>query len=274
MERAAIFGVYDFVGYSLCRNLLDLGMEVEGIYPAREKEDHYTEEKRLEIGRNANFSEISLIDWQGEKAVDTVFVALFEAFLYQDRTQDYFEGLLAILESRQDKKQQTVLLLPAFMAEEKVNLKELHSGLHDLINNTKSSVLIIYLPTIFGPWQPEKFFFHKAMSQAERDKGEPVVDPWEWTVDCVYIDDVVEFIRKMAESGEQGQYLLASGEHDRWKVCARELLGQDPDVPESRIAKLKIKRAIKVKKVERNEEVSLGLSKQREQYSRIKDSRV
>jgi nucleoside-diphosphate-sugar epimerase len=275
MERATIVGVYDFIGYSLCRNLLDMGIEVAGIHPIGEKEDDYTEEKRLEIGRNANFSEISLLEWQTDEAVDYLFVTLFEVFLQQDRTADYLETILPKLESRQYNNQRTVLLLPAFLAHENMKLNMTDFGLDLFVKSVKSSVLIIYLPTIFGPWQPEKCFFQKAMNHSSNKRGEiPEIDPWEWTEDCLYIDDAVNLIRKMDESGEQGQFILSSGQPDRWEECARELLGQYPAVTESRFAKSKVKGAIKVKKVKKNEEVSKGLGKQREQYYRIYDSRV
>ncbi|MBT2678196.1 NAD(P)-dependent oxidoreductase [Bacillus sp. ISL-35] len=275
MERATIVGVYDFVGYSLCRHLLDMGIEVAGIHPAGEKEDDYTEEKRLEIGRNANFSEINLVEWQGEEGVDSLFVTLFEAFLHQDRTAEDLEMILSKLEARHCKKLRTVLLLPAYLAQENVKMEKTESGLDQFLNRAKSSVLVIYLPTIYGPWQPEKCFFQKAMNHTSRERGEiPEIDPWEWTKDCLYIDDAVNCIRKMAESGEQGQYILTSGQPDSWKECARELLGQDFAVPESRFVKSKVKESIKVKKVGKNEQVRRGLGKQREQYSRIQDSRV
>ncbi|MEM5594163.1 hypothetical protein AAHH67_24715 [Niallia circulans] len=59
MKKAVIFGVYQFVGFHICSTLLEEGEEIIGIsYPEISIED--LEDKRMEIGRNANFSEKSL----------------------------------------------------------------------------------------------------------------------------------------------------------------------------------------------------------------------
>ncbi|WP_035209289.1 hypothetical protein [Mesobacillus boroniphilus] len=90
MERATILGIYDFIGYSLCRHMLDLGFEIDGIHQSGNIDDYFTEEKRLEIGRNANFSEISLQGWEAERAEGFLFVTLFESL--QTRNGNEFIG--------------------------------------------------------------------------------------------------------------------------------------------------------------------------------------
>lgn len=45
MERATILGIYDFIGYSLCRHMLDLGFEIDGIHQSGNIDDYFTEEK-------------------------------------------------------------------------------------------------------------------------------------------------------------------------------------------------------------------------------------
>jgi hypothetical protein len=275
MERASIVGVYDFVGYSLCRHMLDIGIEVEGIHPAGEGEDYYTEEKRLEIGRNANFTETSLLDWQAVETEDFLFITMFEALLDQDRTVDFLETLLTKLEFRNSKALSTVLVLPAYFAQENAKLEKAGSKLNGFISKSLPSVLTIYLPTIYGPWQPEKFFFQQVMNLSSIESREiQDVDQLDWTDDCLYIDDAVKSIREMAESGTRGQYFLSSGYSDRWKACVRELLGKELAMPECWFSKQILKETIKVRKVASNEEVRRGLSKQREQYFRIKNSRV
>ncbi|WP_079508082.1 hypothetical protein [Mesobacillus jeotgali] len=275
MERAAIFGVYDFIGYSLCRHMLDIGIEVEGIHPAGEGEDYYTEEKRLEIGRNANFIETSLLDWQAVETEDFLFITLFEAFLDEDRTVDFLETLLTKLEFRNSKEMSTVVVLPAYFAQKNAKLEKAGVELNRFINNRLPSILTIYLPTIYGPWQPGKFFFQQVMNHSSNEIRElPDVSQLEWTDDCLYIDDAVKSIREMAESGKHGQFLLSSGDSGRWKACVRELLGKEPAMPGCCVAKPNFKETIKFSKVASNEEVSRGLSKQREQYFRIQNSRV
>lgn len=275
MERATILGIYDFIGYSLCRHMLDLGVEIDGIHQSGNIDDYFTEEKRLEIGRNANFSEISIEDWEAERAEGFLFVTLFESLQTRIGTNDFLEALLNKLEDRHLKKLPTVVVLPAYLADKNMDFRESETKINRYFNNRKSTLLTIYLPTIYGPWQPEECFFQQAISHYSNNVREiPDISKWEWTHDCLYIDDAVKTIMEMAESGQQGQYILASGEQDRWLQCAKELLGQDAAILRNEVAAPVIKEAIQVRAVNQNEQISKGLSRQKEHFTRIQDSRV
>lgn len=273
MERATILGIYDYIGYSLCRSLLDQGVEINGIFPKGMKEDYFTEEKRLEIGRNANFMESGLQEWNRKE--DFLFVTLFESLQSRHIPDDFLEALLSELEDRQLKKLPTAVILPADFAQDEVELSEREASMSKLVNSGKSNFLTIYLPTIYGPWQPEECFFQQVMSQPSSDNRKmPKIGPREWTHDCLYIDDAVKMIKNMAESGHHGQYILSSGEHDRWLQCARELLGDDTALITNDAGAPVFRDSIQVRKVEQNEQISKGLSRQKEQFRRILDSRV
>jgi nucleoside-diphosphate-sugar epimerase len=275
MERATILGIYDFIGYSLCRYLLDQGVEITGIHTEGNKKDHFTEEKRLEIGRNANFLEIGLQGWKAEQAEGILFVTLFESLQKRHYAEDILKGILSELENRQLKKLPTAVILPAYFAQENAELREQEARVNSLVSSRNSNLLTIYLPTIYGPWQPEECFFQQAMSQSSFvNKKIPEIGPREWTNDCLYIDDAVKMIKEMAESGHQGQYILSSGEKDKWFQCAEELLGRGAGVLRHKVAAPAIKESIKVRTVGQNEQISKGLSRQKEQFNRIQDSRV
>jgi nucleoside-diphosphate-sugar epimerase len=274
MERATILGIYDFIGYSLCRYLLDLGTEVVGIHPAVKIEDYFTEEKRLEIGRNANFTEIGLQDWKEEAAEGFLFVALFEALQGQEGTKGSLEAIFSKLESRYLKKLPTAVILPAYYAHENGRMKEVGAKISTLIHSHESTMLTIYLPAIYGPWQPEKFYFQQAMICASKGGKIPAISDWEWTHDCLYIEDAVKTIKEMAESGQQGHYILSSGEQDRWLQCAEELVGLDPVILRKEMEKPVLKRSIQVRTIRKNEQISKGLIRQKEHFTRIQDSRV
>ena len=275
MERATILGVYDYIGYSLCRHMLELGVEIDGIHQEEAKENYFTEEKRMEIGRNANFSEVSLKDWEAEAAEGYLFVTLFDSLQTRKCTNDLLKALFSKLENRHLKKLATVIVLPAYFAQENVELREAEARISRFINSQESTILTIYLPTIYGPWQPEEYFFQQAMSlTSNNDRKIPDISQWEWTHDCLYIDDAVKTIKELAESGHKGQYILSSGNHDRWLQCAEELLGQDASILSDDVAAPVIKESIQVRIVRQNEQISKGLSRQKEQFSRIQDSRV
>lgn len=274
MERATILGIYDFIGYSLCRYLLDQGVEVNGIHTEGNKKDFFTEEKRLEIGRNANFLEIGLQEWE-ERAEGILFVTLFESLQRRHNSEDKLKVIRSELENRQLKKLPTAVILPAYFAQENAELREQEARVNSLISSTDSNLLTFYLPTIYGPWQPEECFFQQVMSQFSFENTRiPDIGPREWTNDCLYIDDAVKMIKEMVESGLKGQYILSSGKQDRWFQCAEELLGKGAGLLKKKIAAPAIKESIKVRKVGQNEQISKGLSRQKEQFNRIQDSRV
>ncbi len=276
MERAAIVGVYDYIGFSLCRHLLEAGVEIEGIHSTGKINDYFTEEKRLEIGRNANFSEIDIKNWEADGKDDFLFVALFEALQNRKETVDFPGTVIGELENNHSKKTRTVVILPAYLAFEDAKLKDTVDELNRFIDCKDSAFLTIFLPTIYGPWQPEEFFFQQAMNCLSFDGREiPDVCQWEWTYDALYIDDAIEAIKEMAESGVQGQYLLSSGEENRWMECAGELLGKERPELRDTIDPMATRRSsVKVKTIGKNEEIGRGLAKQKEQYARIQESRV
>ncbi|MFT9596330.1 hypothetical protein [Mesobacillus sp.] len=275
MERATILGIYDFIGYSLCRHMLDLGVEIDGIHQSGNIGGYFTEEKRLEIGRNANFSEISLEDWEAERAEGFLFVTLFESLQTRNGTNELLEALLSKLENRHLKKLPTAVVLPAYFAQENMDLRETETKISRYINNRQSTLLTIYLPTIYGPWQPEECFFQQTMSHSSNNGNKvPDISKWEWTHDCLYVDDAVKTIKEMAESGQQGQYILSSGEQDRWLQCAEELIDQDAAMLRNEVVAPVIKETIQVRTVGENEQISKGLTRQKEHFTRIQDSRV
>src|SRR3954471_2138204 len=71
MDKAMIFGIYDFVSFQMGRALLNMGLEVIGIHIDENNQTPYLEEKRMEVGRNANFREILLSELDTCREIDT-----------------------------------------------------------------------------------------------------------------------------------------------------------------------------------------------------------
>ncbi|RSD29386.1 NAD(P)-dependent oxidoreductase [Mesobacillus subterraneus] len=271
MEEAAIFGVYEYIGYSLCLRMLDLGMEVQGIHPESTADDYFTEEKRLEIGRNANFEEISLEEWEAGDGREYLFISLFACGKTRNQRGKLLEAINKKLEKCKSGKLAPVLILPANLAV-KPNPQEAKG--QQILRFRQGEVLTIYLPTVFGPWQPEESFFQQAMNCMEAERPAPRLGKFEWTYDALYIDDVACEILAMAESGTTGEYLLASGQENRWIQCAEQLLGKE-GLPVRNSSKSPImKDSVKIRIVSGNGEVSTGLSRQKEHYCRLQESRV
>lgn len=264
MERAAILGVYDYIGYGLCKHLLDRGIEIEGIDLSNKSKDYYAEEKRMEIGRNANFIEVPYKEWNCSSGAEVAFVSLFEYF--QDQKSRFGDEMLFQLPGSLENMR-TVLILPAYLAKQNTD-KRFHE-------NKINDVTEIYLPTIYGPWQPEDFFFQRVLNSLENGGGIPEAEKWEWTADAIYIDDAIRSIVNLAESEQPGRFLLSSGTEERWQKCVEELLGKSAIKYRGAFSGVhELRESIKMWKIDGNEDISKGLFKQKEQYSRILESRV
>lgn len=274
MERTAILGVYDFIAYSLCKYMLNDGVEIEGVHISSKHDDYFTEEKRMEIGRNANFSEISFKEWQTAGTNEHMIISLYEHFHQDGTIEHYMKGIINKLENMERKSQTLIMILPAQLALKYEKLTDSQLDLLRFIEKMNISVLQIYLPTIYGPWQPEEYFFQQSLNYLEGESSIPVIAKWEWTHDALYIEDAVETIMDLAESGKEGKYFFASGKTNLWRSCANELLGKQTDLflrkadgtPE-------INEFIKVKILKNNEKINMGLKKQKEQYFRIRESK-
>lgn len=272
MESAVILGVYDFIGYSLCRSLLDNGVEIEGVHIAGDS--FFTEEKRMEIGRNANFSEITFREWKTSGADDLMIISLYEHLNKKEKREQFHKDLMGKLENLNRSNQRLVFILPAYLALKQDKSANFDHDLLRFIEKKDFSVLEIYVPTIYGPWQPDAYFFQQSLNNLQKGSGTPQLADWEWTHDALFIDDAVNTIIEIAESCKTGKYFLKSGENNQWLKCAEKLLGdQAGSILKHNGETPEIKDFIKVRLLKSNEKISLGLTKQKEQYSRIKESR-
>jgi hypothetical protein len=275
MDRAAILGVYDYIGYSLCQFMLDDGMEIDGVHIASKQENYFTEEKRMEIGRNANFSEVVFKEWSSSGLEDLFIICLYDHFREGCHGQEAFiEKLVKKLETVSISNQRVIIVLPARFAEKKKEYK-FHKKLSEFLKEKRFSVLECYLPTVYGPWQPEEYFFQQSINYINGGKKTPQITKWEWTHDALFIDDAAFQIMKMAEDKEEGSFLFASGKKNLWLECAEHLLEHQNEMQWRKTESWpEIKDSIRVVKLHQNERIAAGLSKQEEHYSRIQESKV
>jgi hypothetical protein len=212
--------VFEFIGFHCCKSLLEKGYSVNGI-PFNMESDLFLDEKRLEVGRNANFSEQDLqgvenIIEKKEREPAIFIVSLYEWFMTFKESPVPNTKILAqvaqSLNDRQKAENQIVYLLPIQLLtnsqdlEGAVELKEFI----DQTNRLGDCVQLFYLPTIFGPWQPSSFLFQRALlKQLNNVKDDMVIR--EWTLDAMFIDDALDPIIERIETGKKGSFLLESG---------------------------------------------------------------
>ncbi|MFJ5714951.1 hypothetical protein [Neobacillus sp. NPDC093127] len=231
MDKAVIFGVYEFISFHACKTLLNKGVEVVGIHIDEIENNLFLEEKRLEIGRNSNFSEHTIEEINNcceEAAVKTAFIlSVYDLYILNKeailRKEKIIESIFHYLE-RNQKNIELIFLLPIQMLGAKRDIE-----LTNFLNKTKGQVensQLFYLPAIYGPWQPEAFLFQQAII-AKFQKQELKLADREWTRDVLFADDAVASIFEILETRKYGDpprsYLLKSGEKSYWTRCAAYL---------------------------------------------------
>lgn len=228
MDKAIIFNVFDFVNFYICKYLLDNGVEIKGVLLEDKEKILFLEEKRLEVGRNANFTEVSFKEWAedcGNRTFGTIIFSLYDLFmLFKENIleeKDFCTSIFEFLENRKESKEAVVLILPVQILEAKKDAPEFHvlSGFLEKIMERCQNRQFIYLPTVYGPWQPEVFLFQQSiLAKLQADKEH--TSSREEMGDALFIEDAAVSIVKIMEEKGSGKFLLESGVEDQWKLCA------------------------------------------------------
>src|SRR3954451_16421357 len=113
MDKVVIVGVFDFVNFHLCKALLDKGIEVRGVQIETEEYENFLVEERLEIGRNSNFTEVSireLLNKSNEK--ETIVLSVYDLYMrYKENVlQNDFMKSQFVYEDNWD---QIVIIVPS-----------------------------------------------------------------------------------------------------------------------------------------------------------------
>jgi nucleoside-diphosphate-sugar epimerase len=272
MDKVAILGVFDFVSFHVCKALLNKGIEVEGIHVEATEAIEFLDEKRLEIGRNANFTEASLVDWTNDfnrKAKTIIFslydiYMLFKESILETETADQIIELL----KRNKDNEKIVFLVPLQVLSKSIDSKAIHAINHFIkkTNSISENIQFVYLPSVYGPWQPETFVFqHSILTNMKRNYEFKEIR--EETNDALYIDNAVEVMIEIIEDGKAGGILIESGRENQWDRCASFL-----QIPENlsivRKTKVEGKQISKVQ-IKKQTEISEAFSKQKEHTQRI-----
>ncbi|WP_066071117.1 hypothetical protein [Neobacillus soli] len=228
MDKAVIFGAFDFVSFHVCKTLLNKGFEVNGIHIEEKDKTDFLADKRLEVGRNANFSEQSLIMWGNNQDQDNgktmLIFSIYDLYMLKKETLiengAVMKAIIHYIE-RNENNTDLAFILPIQMLSRTFKERRLE-GFIDNVKGLVKNTRLFYLPSIYGPWQPSVFLFQQAIS-SKFQKADMTIGDREWTNDTLFIDDAAESICEIIESGKPGSYLLESGRKNHWFKCAAYL---------------------------------------------------
>ncbi|PLT30390.1 hypothetical protein [Peribacillus deserti] len=213
MQKHIIVGNFQFVGFHLCKKLLEQGNEVIGIDLRNEGNPSF-EDKYLEIGRNANFSFLTLEEWDAAWNEDEDVVVYISYYDMYKTAASRSEHTIALLNSINKKSEgtakDTILLGPIERKEEM-----------DILQLQNESCKTILLPTVYGAWQPEDMAFQAGIQGNAANLNDIIRN--EYCRDAIYIDDLLEELPSILTL-ELKEIILASSGEDQWAQCAKEVL--------------------------------------------------
>ncbi|WP_312095533.1 hypothetical protein [Niallia sp.] len=215
MKKAVVFGAYQFLGFHICGALLDEGEEIIGVsFPNMDVND--IEDKRMEIGRNANYSEIS---WNQVDSIlrDPEIDCLFYDLYTVENLQSVYRMIRSQIFNRSkfpiNKK---LVFLVNIMSVEKE--RELFNSIKEELDNTTQ---IIHMPTLYGPWQPSDFLFQQVIEGKEQEAIH--ISFRECPMDAIFIEDAVMAVVKQTNIGQNNDILLKSNVINHWQRCLEHL---------------------------------------------------
>ncbi|PLS02938.1 hypothetical protein [Neobacillus cucumis] len=230
MDKAIIFGMYDFISFHIGSMLLNKGLEVIGIHIDQSSHTPFLEEKRLEVGRNANYKEIALSaldDYSEKDTANTTFIlSLYDLYVLNKEVILQRDSVIKSLQQyikRNKQVTQIVCILPIQLLEP--NKEQTLETIMNQVNDLEKCNTFFYLPAVYGPWQPSVFMFQQALN-AKFDQGEIRADKREWTGDILFVDDAVGEIVELIEHANTEHnlnYLIESGQENYWFQCAAQL---------------------------------------------------
>lgn len=218
MDKAIIIGVYDYLGFHLCLKFLEQGLEVIGVHVDKEMIDLFYTEKKLLIGRNSNFTEIELDEFNAEDRKEKTFIFIdFYSSYYKHQEIE----LMASLQKKFTgvKLTSMVSLLPIQFCGNRIEEQQtFFQSFHE-----ESAASFFYLPSVYGPWQPLQFALQQSLYAP---KKELVVSEREWTEDAVYVEDVIDAVYGNFEKPGINKYILRSTIKNHWQ----QLIGTEQKV--------------------------------------------
>lgn len=271
MDKAVIVGVFEFLGFHFCQNLLNKGLEVDGLHVGGNEEGFFLEEKRMEIGRNANFKEYVFQDyqWSKENRVETVIIVDYYDLFMRKKEGDFFalQPIKALLSYLKNSKDMVIFLLPVRLLSEKGFEKERIKveRLLGLLKRGSGSIKKFYLPTVFGPWQSEEFSFQQHFLRGEGN-NRIKVDERECLADAIFVEETLQTILHYCRT-EDDDFLLTSGKKNQWETCANYL---SLPIAEGTKEKLKCKTPKLTIPVKKNTPIEMALSQQQHHTDRLK----
>lgn len=225
-----ILGVYEFLGFILAEHFLEKGLEVTGVHIEQtEGYDLFLEEKKSLFARNANFTEMSYLEWSESQELTSksslILFPIYDFFLKKPALvflgQDLLDHLFQTMTKLSDS--QLVCLAPIQYKDKTLDPQRKAQDFLTNVYKGYSRCKLIYLPTIFGPWQPIDYFFQQLIRFEIKTDLDPKLHDQEYIHDAIYSEDLMDAIHPLIEMEGNGEFVLISETKNKWVSCVKHL---------------------------------------------------
>ncbi|WP_285767585.1 hypothetical protein [Peribacillus sp. SI8-4] len=222
MQTYIVIGAYQFIGFYVTQYFLNQGEEVIGIdWADKEDSPYIMEEKELEIGRSANYiyfpvKKLKILDISRQ---DTVFISCYDIHNGKsDKTEWLLSEIVSFIEKcKKNGLSETPNIVLFMPVEEERVFQSIISSIEGI-----DSAKILYLPTVYGPWQSEGMSFEAGINQ----RGPSVIEAAitnEYRGDALYVTDFVNALEGVLNSSSERSIQLSSNIADHWNECAKHV---------------------------------------------------
>lgn len=236
MNRVAIFGVLQLLGFHLCNQCLNRGIEVIG-FDHLEKNKLFKEEMLLAIGRNANFQFVEASDalkklqhylqtatmlfYLDEECSDIAAIEQITAVCDELKLPIVAASSLEVYGECEEICDEETPLQPITKYGKRKTLEE-QCWLKDAYQNDRQ-IAIFRLPHLFGPWQDPKDRFHQLIYQFVKQNVnlEALVKNRSLSRNYLFVSNVVDaFLLLMNHRFSREIYNLSLNES---KYCTKKI---------------------------------------------------
>lgn len=290
MKKAIVIGALGFIGFNLCQRLLDEEYEVVGIDRYKKgTEKKIQEQKRSEIARNSYFQ---FIDADLENVnlsehinkCDIIYYCLQDDQVNETNINqriEFHKKLINKVLNFCHKKNVKFIFLSSyevFNENEPYINKNTATSPRNLIGEIKFieeqqilkysqdsfSYLIVRLPTVYGPWQPESMTFQQLIS------GSSLLTIDSITEDVIFINDLIDALIVLSNNQfKDNIMLMGSNKPNQWQEGFNLLTGNKSrqQDPKSVISKIELSQNLQIVNHCMKTKIDEGIKNQKEHYT-------
>ncbi|MFJ8257247.1 hypothetical protein ACIQ4Z_08135 [Peribacillus asahii] len=220
MQTSVVIGAYQFVGFHLAKYLLDQGEEVLGV-DWEDVSGESIEDKEMEIGRNSNFLYIPIhkLKHLSLEKKKTIYVSCYDlSKSKRDNQAEIIEVIAAFLKDLHLNKESHIHIIMLMPIEEE---RSIYQALLQKAEEM-STVKVVFLPTVYGPWQPETMSFEAAIRKKAPSEVKKAIEA-EDRLDALFVADLPKVLVELASRDEKN-IQVQSEASNQWLECAQLVL--------------------------------------------------